>query len=609
MSPQPPPTELTELEQQWRTAWPAALADWSSYVQLREPIFCFTSADEQREQLSGSFAMIRLNDHTIVISLAQIAQQGLESFAQEILAHEIGHHVYCPADLTDNARLLARIRRGLPSCESYAPMVANLYADLLINDRLQRQCGRDMAGVYRKLKDNKPSGKLWQLYMRMYELLWNLPRGTLVQGEFDSRLNQDAVLGSRLIRVYQRDWLYGGGRFACLLLPYVTETAEADQQRFRAWCDTIQAGGGEIPDGLAELEDDELSGNIHPAEDPILSGLDPIDRGELAGQGRGKVRSENSGRKSLKSYRDPFEYGEILKAAGVKLNEREIAVRYYRERAVPYLIPFPARQSAPAMDVIPEGLELWDTGLDLSRVDWLGTLMTSPVVVPGVTTLQRIEGEAPGHEPKSIPVDLYLGIDCSGSMGDPARQLSYPVLAGTVMALSALRSGAFVKVVLSGEPGRSISTDGFIRNQNEIMQMMLNYLGTGYSFGIHRLAETFQTNTKRDRPAHVLIVSDYDMFTMLNEKGDERLGWDVAREAVHACRGGATYVLQLPGYDGHSQQYGPQIDRMRADGWDVHLVNSMEELLVFAREFCRRHYSQSKLPLEQIVATPEKGKR
>lgn len=609
MSPPKQTVLSTELEQRWRSAWPAALADWSAYVQLRDPVFCVNSADEKREQLSGSFAMIRLNDHTIVISLVQIAQQGLESFATEVLAHEIGHHVYCPADLTDNARLLARIRRGLPGCESYAPMVANLYADLLINDRLQRQCGRDMVGVYRKLKDDKPTGKLWQLYMRMYELLWNLPRATLVHGEFDSRLNQDAMLGSRLIRVYQRDWLYGGGRFACLLLPYVSEQIEADHERFKSWCDTVQAGGGEIPDGLAELDDDELEGNIHPAEDPILSGLDPIEHGELEGEGRGRVRSVDSGRKTLKSYRDPFEYAEILKAAGVKLGEREIAVRYYRERAIPYLIPFPARQSAPAMDVIPEGLELWDTGQDLSRVDWLGTLLASPEVIPGVTTRQRIEGEAPGHEPKSIPVDLYLGIDCSGSMGDPARQLSYPVLAGTVMALSALRSGAFVKVVLSGEPGRSISTDGFIRNQTDIMQMMLNYLGTGYSFGIHRLAETFQSTTKRDRPAHVLIVSDYDMFAMLNEMGDQRLGWDVAREAVSACRGGATYVLQLPGYDGRDKQYGPQIERMRTDGWDVHLVNSMEELLVFAREFCRRHYAQANLPVEKIVPRQEKERK
>ena len=582
---------LQKVEDQWRQAWPQAIADWSTYVQLREPIWCFDAADEKREGLTGSFAMIRLNDHSVVISLSQVVARELVSFAPEVLAHEIGHHVYCPADLTDNARMLARIRRGLPGCESYAPMVGNLYADLLINDRLQRQRGRNMAGVYQKLMTEKNNGKLWQLYMRMYELLWSLPPATLVSGKLDPRVNQDALLGSRLVRVYSRDWLQGAGRFACLLLPYVAEQGEAACKQYGAWCDTLQAGAGAIPDGLAEIDDDELSGIMHPAEDPALSGLDPIDLGEQPGLGRGRVPGALSGQKTLKTFRDPFEYSEILKAAGVSLSEREMAVRYYRERAVPYLIPFPSRQQHTATDYIPEGLDLWDIGQDLDRIDWFGTLVASPEVIPGVTTRERLQGESPGEQPKRIPLNLYLGIDCSGSMGDPAYKLSYPVLAGTVIALSALRAGAFVKVVLSGEPGRSISTDGFIRNQSEILKTLLNYLGTGYSFGIHRLAETYAGDKRLDRPSHILVVSDYDMFAMLAESGNDRLGWDVAREAAQLSGGGATYVLQLPGYvGGLDSQYRGQIERMTADGWNVHLVNSMEELLAFARQFSRMQY-------------------
>lgn len=584
---------LDQVQRRWQQAWPQAIADWSPYVQLRDPSWCQNLADEQREHLTGSFAMIRLDDHAVVISLVQIVEKGLEKFAAEILAHEIGHHVYCPADLTDNARLLARIRRGLPGCESFAPMVANLYADLLINDRLQRQCGRDIAGVYRALKGDSDAGKLWQLYMRTYELLWSLPPQTLTVNAVDQRVNQDALLGSRLVRVYSRDWLAGAGRFACLLLPYVSEEAEQARERFKLWCDTAQAGAGTIPDGLAEIDDEELAGVIHPAEDPELSGLDPIDLGDRVGQRGGRVPGHLSGRKTLKSYRDPFEYAEILKAAGVNLSEREIAVRYYRERAVPYLIPFPARLHQAATDSIPEGLDLWEPASDLERIDWFSTLVASPEVIPGVTTRERLQGEAPGREPQRTPLNLYLGVDCSGSMGDPAFQLSYPVLAGTVITLSALRAGAFVKVVLSGEPGSSISTNGFIRDQGEILKTLLNYLGTGYSFGIHRLAETFAPTQRLERPAHILVVSDYDMFMMLNEKGSGRLGWDVAREAVQACGGGATYVLQLPGYrDGVKDRYSAQLERMKADGWNVHLVNSMEELLVFAKEFSRLQYQE-----------------
>jgi len=123
-------SKLEALRDEWVRQWPAALAIWSQFVKLHDPQWCFTDKDESRERLSDSFAMIRLNDHSIVISLRQIESLGLQRFAKEILAHEIGHHVYCPADLTDNARLLARIRVGLPTKEHLAPFIANLYSDL-----------------------------------------------------------------------------------------------------------------------------------------------------------------------------------------------------------------------------------------------------------------------------------------------------------------------------------------------------------------------------------------------------------------------------------------------------------------------------------------------
>src|SRR6476619_3024374 len=121
---------LAKLRDDWSREWPVALAIWSQFIKLHEPCWCYTLEEEIREQLTGSFAMIRLVDHSVVISLRTIAEKGLGSFAREILAHEIGHHVFCPADLTDNARLLARIRAGLPTKEAHAPMVSNLYADL-----------------------------------------------------------------------------------------------------------------------------------------------------------------------------------------------------------------------------------------------------------------------------------------------------------------------------------------------------------------------------------------------------------------------------------------------------------------------------------------------
>lgn len=588
-------SDLETLRDEWLAAWPAALEVWSRFVQLHEPQWCFTDADEKREQLSGSFAMIRLVDHSIVISLKQVREQKLDEFAAEILAHEIGHHVYCPADLTDNARLLARIRYGLPGKEHFAPTVSNLYSDLLINDRLQRSAELNIAGVYQRLgSDGK--ARLWTLYMRIYELLWKLDKGSLATGKCDARLNQDAQLGARLIRSYAQDWLGGAGRFAVLCWPYIIEDEEERLSKLLAvWSDTRCAGRGGFPDGLVEIDDLEISGAIHPSEDPDLSGID--DYGDGADRVQGRMPGELSGRKSIKNYRQPFEYAEVLQAAGVELNERDITARYYRELALPHLVPFPVKKLPKATDPLPEGLELWDIDSPLDQIDWLGTYLASPVVVPGVTMRERLYGDSPGTDPETMPFDLYVGIDCSGSMGDPAHHLSYPVLAGAIVALSALRAGSKVKVVLSGEPGQTISTDGFVRDRNVILRTLASYLGTGYSFGIHRLAETFTTDKPATKPIHILIVSDNDMFSMLNEKGNKRLGWDVAREAIGRCGGGGTFVLQLPQQfleGAYGQPIQENLARMRQDGWNVSQVDSMEQLVEFARTFSRLNFERKR---------------
>jgi hypothetical protein len=591
-----PAAATDTLLSEWAAQWPVALEVWSRFVQLHAPIWCFTEAEETTAQLTGSFAMIRLVDHSIVISLRQVAEQGLQGFAKEILAHEIGHHVYCPADLTDNARMLARMRIGLPTKEHLAPFISNLYSDLLINDRLQRSAGLDMSGVYVRI-GSECRDQLWTLYMRIYELLWKLERGKLARGKIDGRLNQDAQLGARLVRSYSKDWLEGAGKFAALCLPYLLADEAARMQKLMAiWSDTRCAGNGAIPDGLTEIDDGELTGAIHPADDPELSG---IDSPEQTPDGASKGKARQTGMKTAKNYRQPIDYAEVLKAAGANIDPAEVTARYYRERAIPHLIPFPARRLPQATDPLPEGLTVWDAGAPLEQIDWLGTLLNSPHVIPGVTTRQREIGASPGADPETIPVDLYLGVDCSGSMGNPANHLSYPVLAGAIIALSALRAGSRVKVVLSGEPGRTIATAGFERNPATVLRTLTSYLGTGYSFGIHRLAETFDPAAKapsgvRPRPVHILIVSDNDMFSMLDSSSDGRRGWDVARAALGVAGGGGTFVLELPEHVRSatwSQNSAAYLGRIAEMGWNASIVSSMEELVDFARQFSRGRFA------------------
>jgi hypothetical protein len=301
----------------------------------------------------------------------------------------------------------------------------------------------------------------------------------------------------------------------------------------------------------------------------------------------GEGRALRGGKRQYRDYRGPTEYREILKALGATLSDHDLTIRYYRERAIPYIIPFPTRPMPLAIEPLPEGLEVWSIGDPLENADWFQSVLSSPQVIPGFTTVQRTFGESPGSEPARQPLDLYLGVDCSGSMFNPQLNVSYPVLAGTIIALSALRVGARVKVVLSGEaPGRAISTDGFISREHDVLAILTDYLGTGYSFGIHRLRETFAWKRKPgDRLVHILIVSDHDIFSMLDQEFHGDAGWDIARDAAERAGGGATYALNMPG------GWEPQkVARMKADGWQVHSVQNWEELVAFARAFSLAKY-------------------
>ncbi|MDX2225934.1 MAG: VWA domain-containing protein [Verrucomicrobiae bacterium] len=567
------------LADRWREEWPRALAVWSKFTRLRSPLLCGTDAEARREGLDGSFAMIRLHDQAIVVNLEEVLARGLGDYGVEILAHEIGHHILAPATLTEHARTLARMRKALPMHEAHAPMIANLYTDLLINDRLQRGARLRLVDIYQKIKAEASQSKVWNLYMRIYEILWSLRTGTLGIPVLPEDMEGDAVLGARLIRSFASEWLRGSGRFAALMLPYVMEDQKASKAMrvFSVWSDTKDASIGGMPTGLTDEDPAEQSENVHPAEDEA-GGSVPADSRTVPGGAAGQARQ-------------PFEYGEILRSAGIKLEDHEVAVRYYRERARKHLLPFPRRKMPESQDPLPEGLEPWEMGESLDAIDWMQTILQSPRVIPGVTTVQRIWGLAEGTMPGFRPFDLDLYVDSSGSMLNPQRQLSYPALAGAILCLSALRAGARVQVTLWSGKQQFLTTDGFIQDEDKILKVLTGYFGGGTAFPLHILRVTY-LHRRVARMAHVMVVSDDGVTTMFDSDERGASGWDIAGQALAKAGGGGSLVLNLPAYwDQGKTDLSRDLCRAREEqGWDIYPVGQWEELTSFAREFSRRHY-------------------
>lgn len=575
---------LEALRRQWLEAWPRALEAWSKYTRLRPPTLCLTIEDARKEGLTDSFAMIRLEDQAVVVNLSEAAAFELQPYAVEVLAHEIGHHVLAPATLTDHARMIARMRRALPTIENQAPMVANLYSDLLINDRLQRSANLRLVDIYRRLAAKSGGGgAVWCIYMRIYEILWKLDRGSLGGGKTDDRLEGDAWLGARLIRAYSRDWLNGSGRFASLLLPHLLE----DQQSAKIierWFDTKNAAAGGEPSGLVEEDANEREGAIHPAEDPDLTDEEEIE--ETAAEGA-KPKDVPQNQQPGGQSREPFEYGEILRAAGVKLSPHDMAVRYYRERALPYLIPFPSIAAPESTEPLMEGLEPWDIGHPLDDADWTQSVLQSPRVIPGMTTVQRVWGTTEGRLPERTPLDLDLYVDCSGSMPNPQQVTSYPALAGAIVCLSALRAGARVHATLWSGKHQVAQTDGFVRDENAILQVLTGYFGDGTAFPIHVLRDTYEDRPADARPAHLLMISDDGITTMFDRDEKGNSGWDVAATALARAGGGGSLVLNFMGANAAIQRAQDE------QGWRLYRISKWEDLVEFAREFSHLRYGET----------------
>jgi hypothetical protein len=585
-----------ELSARWLSVWPQALAAWSAYTLLRHPKFVASNKEARADDMVGQIAAIRLRDQVIVVNFEMIRKHRLEGHGLPVLAHEIGHHVYVPGNLTDNARMvtaMARMLTGLPA--STAHMTANLYGDLLINDRLQHRAGVDIAGVYRRLRAGGAGGSAaWKVYTRTYEHLWRLAPGELAPDGIDEEMDADALLISRIVRAFASDWLRGARRFAAILYRYLAADQEAKRsQNFDdlGLHDTRGAGapgagesaGDAVPDGLTSVDpsesedDDAFDGDI---EDPLGEAKPtaaPGPTGPPTGEGRGHAGGQA---------RQPFEYAQVLRALGLKLEDREITTRYYRERALPHLIPFPTRRAPNRTEPLAEGYEPWDASDAVDALDVFGSVLQSPVMVPGVTTVQRVYADVPGGEPARVPVDLDIYIDCSGSMPNPGVDVSYLALAGVILAMSALRAGARVQATLWSGARQFETSGGFIRDEGRILSIVTGYIAGATAFPLHILRETYALRKPDAPPAHIVVISDDGADTMLanDERGNP--GAKICATALGTARGGGTLVLNLAGRPWRAEVALTEL------GFHVHRVSVWEDLVAFARAFVRDTYGE-----------------
>lgn len=581
---------MTSLE---RAAWESAQELWS--VRMHDAVL-----DPGAGSVQGAPAWFSFPP-SITVDPDMVTAFGGADEWESVFAHELGHYVLAPSTRLDALKIRHQLARALHVAGAYAirdadlSLLSNLWTDLLVNSRVavlqRRRDGPGEPGIvrlsralYRASRDS-PS-RLWWVYLRTYELLWNLAAGTLCDPqppplaappapepevpieqiperhrEAERKLRErrrdaqrvadelaaatltrpalDADSLAALVRTFAGDAVSGALRFGVIVAPYLVDPRADDEMTgvpIACAADTAPASAGELGRVFADRR---------------LKEALPSRPGDAGGPSDGRGQTLGISR-TLELYRDA--------------NPDEVLAAWYRAEASRWVRPFTQRAPKPTVPDLPGPLETWEVGDDLADLDWPASLQAAGVVVPGVTTRRRsFLVDDPPPVRTGLAVDLY--IDSSGSMPYP-RSGSPAVLAGTILALSVLRGGGRVRVTSFSGPGQVAGAEDFTRDPARVVTELAYFYSGGTTFPLDLLERRYaglSTPDAADR-RHLVVLSDDGLTSLFGDGDPERA--DVAAR-VRGTLTTATLVV----LDGQHRV----AELADAAGYDVLYIEHMDD--------------------------------
>lgn len=590
-----------------RSAWERALALWR--VRLDDPAVRPGAAAAHGAPAWFSFPP------SVTVDPRYLADRGLADELWSMFAHEIGHHVLAPSTRVDSLKIDHQMARAITAATVHvnaregARRLSNLWSDLLVNTRVAQLQRAEQTGTPTATRDlgivrlglalypaPEDSGdRLWWVYCRAYELLWQLPAGTLCPLEAPPRPERARVQATfvplsqiperhrekeRLLRAAQaeRERVAAELAGATATNPAVDAALVADAVRSFA---TDPVSGAALFGVIAAPYLAEQAGAAEPGAGESLVGCG-VDDAPATAEELGRILADQRLRDDLPRHpgmvRDPDGEEDLedttddgVKKDGQRLTiartlalyresgEDAVLAAWYRNEAAAWVRPYTRPAPSTPTGGIPGPVELWEVGDALADLDWPLTLR-SGAVIPGVTTRRRSElDDEPIVRETSLELDLY--IDSSGSMTHP-RNGSPAVLAGTILALSILRGGGRVRVTSFSGTGEVAGMRRFGRDPAEIIAAISLFFGRSTSFPLDLYAARYAglPPAGDDDQRHVVVLSDdglVSMFGVGNEpyEGVARTVRDVLTTGTLVLMDRRHQVAQLAERDGYDVVY------------------------------------------------------
>ncbi|MFX1443631.1 MAG: hypothetical protein ACFFHV_09480, partial [Promethearchaeota archaeon] len=469
-----------------------------------------------------------------------------------ITMHEVSHYEIIPYDGLIHAKLLKAAMKYVNP--NFAPIVVNIFADLVIDTKLYKKYPDlmlwELKKGYEHISDiyKEKLSDFSKFLFRSYEKMWNQQ---LLDDNLISKINSVKEINIQSLTAKDKSELLEENSIS-----------DKDLQKIEAYYslseldNLVNKVSKEI---LKDFEDESTWEKKVANISRILKNLindtftligkyvkteEGKARRKAPGKGGGSVDFpedlieimdnplENKNRDKLKKDNDdelrqkseefaketPYsEFGSPADQAGILINGSPLAT-WYRGLAR-NLIEIKIYEEKPGGQ-LPVYPDTWRIGDPIEDLDVVQTLLNSPVIIPNITTRKWVFKEGPGHMvEKQIP-DLLIVLDSSGSMmwnytakTDKGRGPYHMALLASFAALHyvANKGVKFSIINFSGRPDICQWTSDY----HIAEQTLLRYQGSGTILPIKAIATQCE---KAERRVLVFIITDFGIYNWSKAK-------------------------------------------------------------------------------------------
>ena len=463
-----------------------------------------------------------------------------------ITMHEVSHYEIIPYDGLIHAQLLKAAMKYVNP--NFAPIVVNIFADLVIDNMLYKKHPDLMLWELKKGYENISDrykdkfSDFSKFLFRSYEKMWNQQ---LIDENLISKIDSVKEINSQSLSAKEKSELYEQNS--------ISEKELQKIETYNSLSEVDNLVNRVIKEILKDFEDESTWERKVTNISRILKNLinDTFTligryvkteggkaRRKAPGKGGGSIEIpediieimdnplENKNRDKLKKDNDdelrhkseefaketPYsEFGSPADQAGILIDGSPLAT-WYRGLAR-NLIEIKIYEERPGGQ-LPVYPDIWRIGDPIEELDVVQTLLNSPVIIPNITTRKWVFKEGPGHMvEKQIP-DLLIVLDSSGSMKwnytartDAGRGPYHTALVASFAALhyAASKGVKFSIINFSGRP----DTCQWTSDYHKAEQTLLRYQGSGTILPIKAMATQCE---KADRKVLVFIITDFGIY-------------------------------------------------------------------------------------------------